>query len=81
MTIVSLLSLKTGRPVNYVKDRKEMLMAGTNGARDAVYHMEMALKKDGTILGHRLKDITNEGGSAYYAGYYNAVKLTNITGL
>jgi len=81
MTIVSLLSWKTGRPVKYVKDRKEMLMAGTNGARDAVYYMEMALKKDGTILGHRLKDITNEGGSAYYAGYYNAVKLTNITGL
>jgi len=81
MTIASLLSWKTGRPVKYVKDRREMLMAGTNGARDAVYHMEMALKKDGTILGHKLKDITNEGGSAYYAGYYNAVKLTNITGL
>jgi 2-furoyl-CoA dehydrogenase large subunit len=81
MTIVSLLSWKTGRPVKYAKDRKEMLMAGTNGARDAIYYMEMALKKDGTILGHRLKDITNEGGSAYYAGYYNTVKLTNITGL
>jgi len=81
MTIASLLSWKTGRPVKYVKDRMEMLMAGTNGSRDAVYHMEMALKKDGTILGHRLKDITNEGGSAYYAGYYNAIKLTNITGL
>jgi len=81
MTIASLLSWKAGRPVKYVKDRREMLMAGTNGARDAVYHIEMAVKKDGTILGHRLKDITNEGGSAYYAGYYNTVKLTNITGL
>jgi 2-furoyl-CoA dehydrogenase large subunit len=81
MTIASLLSWKAGRPVKYVKDRKEMLMAGTNGSRDGVYYMEMALKKDGTILGHKLKDITNEGGSAYYAGYYNAIKLTNITGL
>lgn len=81
MTITSLLSWKTGRPVKYVKDRREMLMAGTNGARDAVYYMEIALKKDGTILGHKVKDITNEGGSAYYAGYYNTVKLTNITGL
>jgi 2-furoyl-CoA dehydrogenase large subunit len=81
LTIVSLLSWKAGKPVKYVKDRKEMLMAGTNGSRDAVYHMDMALKKDGTIVGHRLKDITNEGGSAYYAGYYNAIKLTNITGL
>ncbi len=81
LTIASLLSWKAGKPVKYVKDRREMLMAGTNGSRDAVYHMEMALKKDGTILGHRLKDITNEGGSAYYAGYYNAIKLTNITGL
>jgi len=81
MTIASLLSWKAGRPVKYVKDRREMLMAGTEGARDAVYYMEMALKKDGTILGHRLKDITNEGASAYYAGYYNTVKLTNITGL
>jgi 2-furoyl-CoA dehydrogenase large subunit len=81
MTITSLLSWKTGRPVKYFKDRREMLMAGTNGARDAIYHIEVALKKDGTILGHRLKDITNEGGSAYYAGYFNTVKLTNITGL
>ena len=81
MTIVSLLSYKAGKAVKYVKDRREMLMAGTEGARDAVYHMEMALKKDGTILGHRLKDVTDEGGSAYYAGYYNTIKLTNITGL
>ncbi len=81
MTIVSLLSWKAGKAVKYVKDRREMLMAGTEGARDAVYYMEMALKKDGSILGHRLKDITNEGGSAYYAGYYNTIKLTNITGL
>ena len=81
MTIASLLSWKAGKPVKYVKDRREMLMAGTNGARDAVYYMELAVKKDGTILGHRLKDITNEGGSAYYAGYYNTIKLTNITGL
>lgn len=81
LTITSLLSWKVGRPVKYVKDRKEMLMAGTNGARDAVYYMEMALRNDGLILGHRLKDITNEGGSAYYAGYYNTIKLTNITGL
>jgi 2-furoyl-CoA dehydrogenase large subunit len=81
MTIASLLSWKAGRPVKYVKDRMEMLMAGTNGSRDGIYYMEMALKKDGTITAHRLRDITNEGGSAYYAGYYNAIKLTNITGL
>jgi 2-furoyl-CoA dehydrogenase large subunit len=81
LTIASLLSWKSGEPVKYVKDRKEMLMAGTNGSRDGIYYMEMALKNDGTILGHKLKDITNEGGSGYYAGYYNAIKLTNITGL
>lgn len=81
MTIASLLSWKSGRPVKYLKDRREMFMAGTNGARDAVYHMDLALKKDGTILGHRLRDVTDEGGSAYYAGYFNTVKLTNITGL
>lgn len=81
LTIVSLLSWKAGKAVKYVKDRKEMLMAGTNGSRDGVYHIEMAMKKDGTILGHKLKDVTNEGGSGYYAGYYNSIKLTNITGL
>ncbi|MBI2185462.1 MAG: xanthine dehydrogenase family protein molybdopterin-binding subunit [Thaumarchaeota archaeon] len=81
MAISSLLSWKTGRPVKYVKDRREQLMSGHNGARNAVYYMELAVKKDGTILGHRLKDITDEGGSGYYAGYYNTIKLTNITGL
>ncbi|HKT22862.1 MAG TPA: molybdopterin cofactor-binding domain-containing protein, partial [Nitrososphaerales archaeon] len=54
MTIASLLSWRAGMPVRYVKDRREMLMAGTNGTRDGVFRMEMALKSDGTILGHKL---------------------------
>jgi carbon-monoxide dehydrogenase large subunit len=42
----------TGRPVKWIEDRRENLMA-TNHARDAECELEIACARDGTILGLR----------------------------
>ncbi|MBI4258890.1 MAG: xanthine dehydrogenase family protein molybdopterin-binding subunit [Thaumarchaeota archaeon] len=81
MVLTALLSIKTGRPVKYVEDRKEMMISTGNQSHGGIYELKLALRKDGTFLALRLKDITDEGASPSGAGQWFAIKLTNITGL
>jgi carbon-monoxide dehydrogenase large subunit len=53
----------TGRPVKWVEDRREHLLA-TNHARDAECDLEIACEMDGTILALRGHAATNQG--AYF---------------
>jgi aerobic carbon-monoxide dehydrogenase large subunit len=50
----------TGRPVKWIEDRREHLIA-TNHARDAECELEIACAKDGTILGLRARAATDIG--------------------
>jgi carbon-monoxide dehydrogenase large subunit len=50
----------TGRPVKWIEDRRENLMA-TNHARDAECELEIACSRDGTILGLRGQAYTDLG--------------------
>src|SRR5271166_474237 len=50
----------TGRPVKWVEDRREHLLA-TNHARDAECDLEIACTRDGTILGLRGHAATDQG--------------------
>jgi aerobic carbon-monoxide dehydrogenase large subunit len=50
----------TGRPVKWVEDRREHLLA-TNHARDAECDLEIACNRDGTILGLRGHAATDQG--------------------
>jgi carbon-monoxide dehydrogenase large subunit len=50
----------TGRPVKWIEDRRENLMA-TNHARDAECELEIACARDGTILGLRGRAATDLG--------------------
>jgi 2-furoyl-CoA dehydrogenase large subunit len=77
--IASLLSKMTEQPVKYIEDRREMMLH--SGSKRGVYEGELAVTGDGTIRALKLKDMTDEGGDAVRAGYYNTIKLTNITGL
>jgi carbon-monoxide dehydrogenase large subunit len=47
-------AMKLGRPVKWTETRSENYQATTHG-RDHVQHVEMAARKDGTILGLRVK--------------------------
>lgn len=56
------ISMKLNRPIKWIEDRRENFLA-TTSERDQVHHSEMALKKDGTILG--FKDIFYHNTGAY----------------
>ncbi len=50
----------TGRPVKWIEDRREHLLA-TNHARDAACELEIACSRDGTILALRGHALTDQG--------------------
>lgn len=61
--LLPLLSRELGRPIKWSETRVEHLRNGRHG-RDQIHYIEMALKRDGTILGIRDKIIADMG-SAY----------------
>ncbi len=57
---VSYLARRLGRPVKWVESRTENYQATIHG-RDHVQYVQLAAKKDGTILGIKIKAIANMG--------------------
>lgn len=55
-----LLAKKAGRPVKWVETRREHLLASTHG-QEVIFDAEMALAKNGTILGVRARAVHDEG--------------------
>src|SRR5581483_11675111 len=70
------LAKKTGRPVKWIESRRENI-AGTIHGRDQIDDVELALKKDGTILGMRVKAIADLG--AFYSLF--TPMIPTLTGL
>ncbi|MFS8570278.1 MAG: xanthine dehydrogenase family protein molybdopterin-binding subunit [Thermaerobacter sp.] len=60
--LVPWLAMKLGRPVKYIEDRREHFFA-TNQERDQVHRVQVAVRKDGTILG--IKDVFLYDTGAY----------------
>jgi carbon-monoxide dehydrogenase large subunit len=58
--IASYLSMKLGRPVKWIEDRKENLLGSVHG-RDHIHYGEVAVKKDGTVLAVKAKILANMG--------------------
>jgi len=56
------ISKKLKRPIKWIEDRRENFLA-TTSERDQVHHCEIALKKDGTIIG--FKDVFYHNTGAY----------------
>ena len=60
-----ILSMKLGRPVKWIEDRKEhLLIAGHE--RQQVHYVQAAFKKDGTLLAIRDKIIADFGASGTF---------------
>lgn len=57
------IAKKLGRPIKFIETRSECFQAMIHG-RDQVDDVEVAVKKDGTILGMRLRIVANLG--AYF---------------
>ena len=59
--MVAAAALDLGRPVKWVEDRSESLLATTH-ARDEFHDVEVAFDDDGTLRGLRLNGFRNAGG-------------------
>ena len=74
--LVGYLAMRTGAPVKWIESRRENFQTTIHG-RDQIDDVEVAFKKDGTILGLRLKVIADLGG------YYQLLTplIPTLTGL
>ena len=79
IVILSLLAKKVSKPVKWIQTRREHLLAGSH-APDANVEIELALKKDGRILGLRMTDIQNDGSFVHTAGIYGLIKFATMVG-
>ena len=59
--LVPFASIKLGRPVKWMEDRREHLL-GSNHSREHVCEIEIAAKSDGTLLGMRARILGALGG-------------------
>ncbi len=61
--LVGYLAMRLGKPVKWIESRRENFLAAIHG-RDQIDDVEVAIKRDGTILGLRCNVIADLG--AYY---------------
>jgi len=63
--VICLLALRLGRPVKWCEDRREDLTASAH-AREQVSRVELAAKRDGTVLGLRARLYGDVGAYSVY---------------
>jgi carbon-monoxide dehydrogenase large subunit len=63
--VVAELARRLRRPVRWIEDRRENLLASAQ-ARDHVNHVEVAARRDGTILGMKSTLICDSGAYSVY---------------
>jgi len=61
--LVAHLAMRLGKPVKWIESRRENFLSTIHG-RDQINYLEVAVKRDGTLLGLRCKIIADLG--AYY---------------
>ncbi len=77
--ILCLLAKRVDKPVKWIQTRREHLLAGTH-APDVNMEIELAVKKDGRILGLSMKDMENDGSFIHTAGIYGLIKFATMVG-
>src|SRR5262245_2853425 len=78
VVLISLLAMKTGRPVKWIEDRSEHMMAGGHACAQE-FEAEAAVKNDGTVLGLRFKEYDDVGGSVSTLTIHFTNKLNNLS--
>jgi CO/xanthine dehydrogenase Mo-binding subunit len=61
--LISLASMKVGKPVSWAETRSEHLLASSHGA-ERIFDVEIPVKNDGEILGLKIKSIDDDGAFA-----------------
>jgi len=78
VVITSLLAIKTQRPVKWIEDRSEHMMAAGHSCGQQ-FDVEAAVKRDGTVLGLKFKEIDDVGGSVSTLTIHFTNKLNNLS--
>ena len=60
--LTALLAIKTGRPIKWIEDRSEHMMAGGHSCEQE-FDVEAAVTSDGEVLGLKILDTDDVGGS------------------
>jgi 2-furoyl-CoA dehydrogenase large subunit len=78
VVLIALLAMKTGRPVKWVEDRSEHMMAGGHACAQE-FEVEAAVKNDGTVVGLRFDEYDDVGGSISTLTIHFTNKLNNLS--
>ncbi|MBI4294505.1 MAG: xanthine dehydrogenase family protein molybdopterin-binding subunit [Betaproteobacteria bacterium] len=73
------IARKVDKPVKWIQTRREHLLTGTH-TPDCIVDLELALKKDGKVLGLKIQDRQNDGSFVHTAGIYNLIKFATMVG-
>jgi 2-furoyl-CoA dehydrogenase large subunit len=76
--ITTLLSLRSGRPVKWIEDRTGHMMAGGHTCMQQ-WDVEAAVRRDGKVLGLRVHEMDDVGGSVSTLTIHFTNKLNNLT--
>ncbi len=76
--LISFLAIKSNRPVKWIEDRSEHMMAAGHACQQE-FEVEAAVKKNGTVLGLRFKEYDDVGGSMGTLTIHFTNKLNNLT--
>ena len=68
--LVPFAARRLGRPVKWIEDRREHFQS-TVHAREQVHELELAVRRDGTILGLHDRILTDMGGYVRALGFIN----------
>jgi len=80
VAIAGALSKATGRPVKYMEDRADNLMANDSQGPERVYDAELALTDEGEFLSVRLNVVDDYGAYFMFAITGNTNMMAQITG-
>jgi 2-furoyl-CoA dehydrogenase large subunit len=75
--LTALAAIETGRPVKWIEDRSEHMMAGGHSC-DQEFDVEAAVKADGEVLGVKIRDTDDVGGSVSTLTIHFTNKLNNL---
>jgi len=77
VVLTALLAVDTGRPVKWIEDRSEHMMAGGHSCEQE-FDVEAAVRADGEVLGLTIRDTDDVGGSVSTLTIHFTNKLNNL---
>ena len=75
--LTALMAAKTLRPVKWIEDRSEHMMAGGHSCEQE-FDVEAAVKADGEVVGMKIRDTDDVGGSVSTLTIHFTNKLNNL---